>query len=135
MPRLSFWAVRLALIYMLVGFTLGALLLANKGIPFAPWVWNLLPVHIGFLLFGFVVQLLMGVAFWVLPRFSGGSRGNITVGWMAIVFLNLGIWMLACQALFSLPGSITFAGRVFEALAGLLFVSNIWMRVKPTSSF
>ena len=134
MPRLSFWAVRLSLIYMLIGFTLAALLLANKGFPFAPWVWNLLPIHVDFLLFGFVVQLVMGVAFWMLPRFSGGSRGTVMVGWMAIAFLNLGLWMLACQALFELPGSIIIASRAFEGLAGVLFVSNIWMRVKPTSS-
>ncbi len=134
MPRLSFWAVRLALLYLLVGFTLGALLLANKGLPFAPWIWTLLPIHITFMLFGFLVQFVMGVAFWILPRFTGGSRGNVRLGWAAILFLNLGTLLVACQALFALPGSILLASRVCEGLAGLLFIANAWRRVKPTIS-
>ena len=42
MPRLSVWFVRFSLIHLFLGFTIGGLILANKGIPFAPWVWNLL---------------------------------------------------------------------------------------------
>jgi hypothetical protein len=32
MPRLSVWFIRMALLYLLAGFTLGALLLAHKGL-------------------------------------------------------------------------------------------------------
>ena len=44
MPRLSVWFVRCSFIHLFLGFTLGGLILANKGFPFAPWIWNLLPV-------------------------------------------------------------------------------------------
>ncbi len=132
MPRLSLWAVRISLAYLLVGFTLGALMLANKGLPLAPWIWRLLPIHITLLIFGFVAQLVMGVEFWILPRFAGGSRGSVTMGWLAILSLNLGIWLAAVQAWFGLAGEVLLAGRVLLGLAGVLFIANIWRRVKPT---
>ncbi len=132
MPRLSFWSVRLSLVYLLVGFTLGALMLVNKGLPLASWIWRLLPIHITFLVFGFIAQLLMGVEFWILPRFAGGSRGSVTVGWLALLCLNLGIWAAAVQSWFGLAGAVLLAGRVLLGLAGVLFITNIWKRVKPT---
>ena len=62
MPRLSVWMIRTALVHLLVGFTLGALLLANKGVPIHPMVWRLLPIHIELLLLGWTLQLALGVA-------------------------------------------------------------------------
>ena len=76
MPRLSVWAVRLSLLYLLFGFTLGALILANKGVPFTPWVWNFLPTHIDVLLFGFVIQLAIGMAYWILPCAIAAARAE-----------------------------------------------------------
>lgn len=133
MPRLSVWSVRLALIYLLLGFTLGTLLLINKGLPFASWVWKLLPIHIAFLIFGFIIQLAMGVAFWILPRFPGGRRGPAMPGWTAILMLNLGIWVVSYQAWFGLAGPVLLVGRMLEGLAGLLFVVYIWMRIKSSN--
>ncbi len=132
MPRLSFWSVRFSRGYLLVGFTLGALMLANKGLPLAPWIWRLLPIHIPFLVVGFIAQLAMGVEFWIMPRFAGGSRGNVTVGWLSILCLSLGIWVVAVQAWYGLAEAVLLAGRVLLGLAGVLFVANIWKRVKPT---
>lgn len=74
MPRLSQWLIRTALIYLLLGFTLGALLLTHKGIPLHPALWSWLPTHIEFLLMGWIAQLTMGVAFWILPRYWKKSR-------------------------------------------------------------
>ena len=49
MPRLSRWFIRCALIYLALGFTFGALMLFNKGVPFYPALWRLLPTHVEFL--------------------------------------------------------------------------------------
>ncbi len=136
MPRLSVWAVRLSLLYMLSGFSLGAVLLANKGIPFAPWVWNLLPVHIDMLLFGFVIQLAIGMGYWILPRIRGVtssvSRGNETAVFISIALLNLSIWMVAFFTVFSLPGLWLVIGRLAEGLAAVLFTFQTWLRIRPT---
>jgi hypothetical protein len=132
MPRLSAWSVRLAMLYLLLGFTFGALMLANKGIPFAPWLWRLLPAHMDILLFGFVIQLAMGFAFWILPRYRGGSRGNERVVWFAVILLNLGIWTITIAGSFSFPRLWMVIGRSLEGLAAFLFVIQYWRRVRPS---
>ncbi|NOZ73444.1 MAG: hypothetical protein GXP38_16340 [Chloroflexi bacterium] len=76
MPRLSTWFVRASLIYLALGVTLGGLLLAEKGIPFYPALWIALPVHMEFLLIGWMVQLAMGMAYWILPL--PGDRHAVT---------------------------------------------------------
>ena len=83
MPQLSRWTVRAAYFNLLLGFTLGALILANKGMFLHPAIWGWLPAHIELLLVGWIVQLVMGVAFWIAPRFwKAPRRGNETgAGW------------------------------------------------------
>lgn len=133
MPRLTILSLRAALIYLLSGFTLGALLLANKGQPFAPQIWGLLPPHIEFVLVGWTVQLALAVAFWILPRFPGGSRGNERLASASILLLNAGVVMVAAQSL-SMQHLLSFlllAGRLCEALSGILFALHAWERVRP----
>jgi hypothetical protein len=129
MPRLSVWFVRASLIYFLLGFTFGALVLAEKGIPYFPRVWNLIPVHIEFLLMGWFVQLAMGVAFWIFPRFSSGSpRAPVGLVWLSFALLNTGILITALQLWF--PHALLI-GRVAEVGAGILFALGLWRRIKP----
>ena len=98
MPRLSVWFVHIAFIHLFLGLTLGGLLLANKGFPFAPWAWSLLPAHMEFLLLCWMAQLAMGVAFWILPRLKSGSpRGRVNLAWGALVLINTGIMLVAIQ--------------------------------------
>jgi len=129
LPRLSVWLVRASLIYLLTGTVLGALLLAQKGIPYDARVWALFPMHMEFLLVGWLIQLAMGVAFWILPRFgSGNPRGESRLVLTAFILLNAGIGLAVLQPMLAtaLPG-----GRVLEAAALLMFVAASWRRVKP----
>lgn len=129
MPRLSVWFVRASLTYLLVGFTFGALILAEKGISYYPPVWFLFPIHVEFLLIGWFAQLAMGVAFWILPRFSiGARRGNEGLVWASFALLNAGLLISAAQ--FRFPEAILTA-RAAEIVAGILFVVGSWRRVKP----
>lgn len=131
MPRLSVWFVRCSLIHLFLGLTFGGLILANKGIPVAPWTWSLLPAHMEFLLLGWVVQLAMGVAFWILPRFrSSPSRGNVNYVRGALFLLNAGIVMVAIQPLIG-ANWLSLTGRILETSAILLFIMTSWRRVKP----
>jgi hypothetical protein len=131
MPRLSIWFVRCSLIHLFLGFTLGGLILANKGFPFIPWIWNLLPAHMEFLLVGWMVQFAMGVAFWILPRFrSGPPRGNTNLIRAAFALLNAGIIMVAIQPCISINW-LAASGRFLEISSVLLFILASWPRVKP----
>jgi hypothetical protein len=130
MPRLSQWYVRASFLYLLLGFTFGALLLAHKGQPLHPALWAWLPAHIEWLLFGWVVQLTLGVAFWIMPRFwVAPRRGNTTGATVAIVLLNTGIWLVALGPVLRLPAWSLIAGRVFETMAVVAFAHAIWPRV------
>jgi hypothetical protein len=129
MPRLSAVALRAALVYLLLGFSFGALMLANKGVPFSGAVWILLAPHVEFLFIGWTVQLIFGVAFWILPRYPGGSRGSIRLAWLSLLSLNLGILVAALAAF--IPGPLLFAGRLLESAGAALFALHAWGRVRP----
>ena len=132
MPRLSRWFIRASLIYLALGFTFGALMLFNKGVLLGAWLWQLLPAHIEFLLFGWTVQLAMGVAFWILPRF-GSVRGNEKAAWAAFVLLNTGVWIAAAGRLPGSPAWMLLIGRAVETGAAVAFAIHAWPRVKPLS--
>lgn len=129
MPRLSVWYIRAALIYLGVGFSFGGLILWHKGVPFHPLVWRLLPTHIEFLLFGWIVQLGLGVAYWILPRIQT-RRGNMALAWLAWGLLNGGVWLVALSSLLAAPVVIGFVGRLAETGAALAFAVHSWPRVK-----
>lgn len=133
MPRLSTIAVRASLIYLGLGFTMGALLLINKAIGLDSALWGLLPIHIEFLLLGWMAQLAIGVGFWILPRF-GGERGHVTLAWLSVVLLNGGMILLFGSALLKVPRSGLLISRVMVTLAVIAFAAHAWPRVKPRGS-
>lgn len=130
MPRLSQWMVRTAFIYLLLGFTIGALMLANKGVPLHPALWQWLPAHIEFLLFGWIVQVAMGVAFWILPRYwKRPRRGNETLVYIAFVLLNVGIWVVVLGSIWFRSRWGILAGRLLEISAVFFFALHAWKRI------
>ena len=131
MPRLSIWFVRTALVYLAIGFLVGAVLLANRGISMGAPVTLLLPLHAQFLLMGWTVQLTFGVAFWVLPRFrSGPERGREGMAWVSYGLLNFGVLVSALAPLVSLPLLTPLLGNSAQALAAGAFALHAWPRVK-----
>jgi len=131
MPRQSVWFVKASLAYLAAGFTFGGLMLANKGILISPFLFTLLPAHMEFLLIGWMVQLAMGVVFWIVPRFSGAKpRGKVYLIILAFWLLNLGIGLVALQPYVNVDG-LTFTGRSMEAVAVICFGVGTWKRIKP----
>jgi hypothetical protein len=133
MIRVGVWMTRAALLYLGTGFTFGMLMLFNKGIPFDPSVWRLLPVHIECLLIGWLMQFAMGTVTWIMPRFSTSPRyGNLNLAWAAFLTLNIGIFCASFGQWSGDPMS-TFIGRSLELVAAVCFALHIWSRVKPLS--
>ncbi len=131
MPRLSVWFVRTSMLYLLVGFTLGALMLSQDGISYYPAIMLALPIHMEFLLVGWLVQLAMGVAFWIFPRFGLGNphaRGNEKLIWASFLMLNAGVLIVALE-LWIAPALLI--GRVLEVGAVVIYAAGLWRRVKP----
>lgn len=131
MPRLSVWFVRTALGYFAIGFTLGALMLIDRGVPLGISRTRLLPSHIEFLLIGWMVQLAFGVAFWILPRFrTGPERGREGLAWLSYGLLNLGILGAAGSLTFGLSPLVPLLGHIAQGLAASAFALHAWPRVK-----
>jgi heme/copper-type cytochrome/quinol oxidase subunit 1 len=130
MPLLSRNFVRLSLIYLAVGFTLGALLLVNKGLHINPLIWNLLPLHAELQLMGWFVQLVVGVAYWILSRLSGEHpRGNPSLAWSSFWLINLGITLAILGSLAGYSPSV-LVGRLLEFVGVLAIVTCSWKQVK-----
>jgi hypothetical protein len=133
MPRASIWLIRAALVHLVIGFTLGALLLVNKASGLTAAIWRWLPVHLEVLLVGWFVQLVMGVAYWILPRFgmSRAARGREGLAWLALALVNVGVWLAAIGWIASVS-DIMVVGRLAELGAAGVLAVNIWSRTRSS---
>ena len=132
MPRLSCWFIRASLIYLVAGFTMGGLLLFHKGIAVQLRFWQLLLPHIELLLLGWTLQLALGVAFWILPRYlQGAGRGNEALAWLAFGLINAGVLLAGVGWMMGAPSFLPLLGRLAEAGGAIAFVLHAWPRVKP----
>lgn len=137
MPTLSRWFIKIGLIYFVLGLTLGSIILAQPILGWSAQLQVLRPVYLHFLFIGWVTQIIMGVGYWMFPKFSKENpRGNERLGWMVLVSLNVGlvlraigepVMVLAPQA--NLGWTLAFAS-MFLLFAGWGFIFNTWGRIK-----
>lgn len=131
--------IRLSLLYLLVGFTIGALMLASKAYPFLPWIFNLLPLHMEYLMFGWFIHLIFGTAYWMFPRFTPSKtdmekpRGFVRAAWISLIMLNIGLLIFTLSYFLNNTFTVRFVGRTIELIAVIAFLVNLWPRVKPMS--
>ena len=135
MPRVVRWYLRTALVYFLLALLVGAAIALDGALPFLPA--SLTPVYFHLLLVGWVTQFILGVAIWMLPKYSTEQpRGVEAFSWATYGLLNAGLLLRAFgEPLNSLyPGSawgwVLVVSAILQWLAGLLFVVNAWQRVK-----
>jgi hypothetical protein len=118
----------MALGYMLVGTLLGSLLLLQKVIPLPGGIGEVRPIHIEFLLVGFMIQLAMGVALWILPRNKELPRSRLP--WVVGLLLNLGVLVVSVGGRVFDPGTTMFIGRLLEVGAVVLCARLAWPRIR-----
>ena len=131
MPQPTIWLVRAALVHLLVGAALGALLLATKaGLGTPLWAARTWPLHSEMMLLGWMVQLTMGVAYWILPKHAQRpARGAAAPMVAAALLINAGVLSAGLGPVLGRAGLVV-AGRLAELAAVLLFASNAWPRIK-----
>lgn len=127
MPPVSAWFVRASLVHLVGGFMIGALLLMSKAVAFGTGLQAWRAVHIEMLLVGWMIQLVMGVAVWIFPRFVLGRapRRSAITAWLAFILINTGVLLV------SLGGPMLAAGRLAEIGAAASFAVHLWDRVSP----
>ncbi len=150
MPLASRVSVKASIIYLVIGASLGAILLINRWMPLGSGIYALRASHVEFLVVGWLTQLIIGVAWWLFPPLAIGQRddapvplrrgqaqrGSEPLFWATLTCLNIGIML---QALFE-PLHIWTQIGLFDVLASssglllltaaVLFVVNLWGRVR-----
>ncbi|MBE2183296.1 MAG: hypothetical protein IAE89_07710 [Anaerolineae bacterium] len=137
MPTLTRWYIKAALIYLIVALSLGTLIAIRPAFMPPALLASLYPVFIHLFIVGWLTQLIFGIAFWMFPKQSKENpRGNVRLAWLIFALLNIGL----CLRAISEPGLALSVGSVagfglgisavLQALAGWLFVANVWGRVK-----
>lgn len=123
--------IRASLIHMGVGFLFGTLILLHKGIPISTQIWRLLSHHIELIIFGWTIQLVMGVAFFILPRFSHRENryGAVHLGWWSFYLLNGGVLLTTLAQGFVVESTVLL-GRLLTLSGILAYLVMIWPRVK-----
>jgi uncharacterized membrane-anchored protein len=134
MPLLSRCFIRSALLCLAIGFTFGGLMLAAKGGAVDARVWAWLPMHIALLVNGWLVQLSLGVMYWILPRIHLGDRGRPAWAWAGFVCLQIGLVLalLSGASLWITEAANLFAPAiVLQAVGIVLFAVHAWPRIRP----
>ncbi len=133
MPYLSLITLRLSVLFMVGGATLGAMALTGKALPgVAHWV-ALFPLHIVWMVIGGFVQFTLGTAFWILPKFADGPSfyGNVRAYQVSIATLNFGVILYTLQFSLHLPLFIGSVVRVLWVLAAASAAYHFFPRIKP----
>lgn len=135
MPKLSRWFIKTGMLCLLTGLLLGIIMAlpVEKG----SYLSGLYPEFVHLLAFGWITEIIFGVAFWMFPRYTKEHpRGNEFIGWVTYVLLNIGLVLrIAFEPMADANriGPWVVAGLLIAALmqwsAGVLFVINTWKRV------
>lgn len=129
MPLISRILIKASLIYLILGLLMGVLMLINKSIFLSPVFWFMIPAHIEIMIFGWIIQFTIGVAYWILPRFLGDKgRGSFKLAILMPILLNVGILLVMISDLMAWNG-VALTGRLFELLTVLIFIGLHWKRV------
>jgi hypothetical protein len=139
MPLLSRWFIKSGFVALAIALLLELLQLrpagAFGGLPDA--AIHLAAIHL--LTVGWLLQLIVGVAFWMFPRHpTAPPRGNPSYGWWAFGLLNAGLVL----RLIGEPWRLGFGGPKWPLIAaGALQFAGVaavlillWPRIRSTAS-
>lgn len=128
MARVSIWYVRAALLHFLAGVSIGTWQLVASADLLPDVSLMLRSVHVELLLLGWLVQLAVGVATWILP-FSGAVSSDSRL-WSAWSMLNGGVFLVIAGA-WTETIMLRVLGRGGEVIAVLLLTWALWSRLRP----
>jgi hypothetical protein len=137
LPILTRLWIKTALVYFVLALLLGILLAGQSaGLIHLP-VQSLFPSYIHFLAVGWISQLIIGVVFWMFPKYTQNKpRRSEGLGWVTYITLNLGLLLRLVGEPLHATTNAAWAGWLMAVsallllIAGTAFVINTWGRVK-----
>lgn len=126
MSKITVWFIRSAMIYLLIAVSFGLwMAISPKG--------YYMPVHVHLNLLGWVSMFIYGVAYHILPRFSGRQLFSDKLSevhfWVAHIGL---IGMVISWLLFNRRFLVVFS--LIEVFSIILFVINMFKTIRPASA-
>jgi len=127
--RLCRWYIRVAFLYLALGLVLGVGMLAfgNDNFQF---------VHVHMLLVGFVLFLIYGIGYKLIPTMFFGLPKVENIGWAEAQFWLANVGLVGMLAGAVLPvglglDGIALASGAVEAAAAILFVRLMGKTIRP----
>ena len=134
MPAISRLFIKAALISFLLGMLGGAALLLCKATTDQNVPLSLVIIHTHLLTVGFLVNMVIGVAYWMFPRPTAVPTRDMAA---TVMFWSLNgglVLRFLTEPFTDQPGgallrvALGFSG-VLQAVASIIFVAIIWRRV------
>lgn len=127
MSKITVWFIRCAIIYFLSAMLLG-LYMSTAGAVY-PWM----PIHTHFNLLGWMSMMIYGVAYHILPRFSGRQLWSDPLAYAQLWMANIGLLgMAAGWVVMSSSGyyAVLLVFSLVEAISVVFFALNMLLTVK-----
>ncbi|OGP21482.1 MAG: hypothetical protein A2054_00790 [Deltaproteobacteria bacterium GWA2_55_10] len=128
MSSITVWFIRLAIMYFVLAIILG-LHMSVAG-PVYPWM----PIHTHFNLLGWMSMMIYGVAYHILPRFSGRQLFSDKLAFWQLWLANIGLvgmalgWYLRSE---SGNSTVLLIFSLVETVSIVFFAVNMLATVKP----
>jgi len=130
MPTITRWFIKASLVSLVLGLAAGIWQqVANTA--------GMFPVYLHLLTFGWLTQLIFGVAIWMFPMYSKEHpRGPGWLVWSIFAVLNLGLLLrvvfepLQSLSPSTLGGWALIAAAIFQWLSGVGFAIAVWTRIR-----
>lgn len=117
--------IRSSLIWLGIGALLGLWMI------FDPAVLAFRPAHLHANLLGFVSMMIFGVAYHIIPRFTGSPLASRTSALVHVYAANLGLALMVAGFILRLSnagfgGALLATGGTMSTIGVALFITNIW---------
>jgi hypothetical protein len=137
MPTLARYFIKSGMIYFVMGLLLATVVMAQPVFNLPTNIALLRPTYLHLLTVGWITQLIVGVAYWMFPKYTKENpRASERLGWAIFFLLNTGIILRAIGeplvALYPTLGAgwLLAISGVTQLLGGWGFIINTWSRVK-----
>ncbi len=130
MSKISVWFIKSAMIYFLIAVFLGLWMVLFPGGLYTSFYT---PIHVHLNLLGWISMFIYGVAYHILPRFSGRPLYSDRLAEIHFWTANIGlIGMVFSWSMFNRMLLVIFS--LIEGLSIILFVYNMFRTVRPASA-